>query len=54
MADFEEFRCPFCKQDDFDLWGLQYHLQNYCDVFGRVNSDNSLPIEAGDVEVRLK
>lgn len=29
----EYVKCPFCGEDDFDLIGLKYHLQNYCDPF---------------------
>lgn len=25
--------CPFCKEDEFDLSGLKYHLLNYCKNF---------------------
>jgi hypothetical protein len=25
--------CPFCKEEDFDLIGLKYHLLSYCEVF---------------------
>lgn len=32
-----EVKCPFCGQADFDLIGLEMHLENYyCDVFGTV------------------
>lgn len=36
------FTCPFCDEKDFDLWGLQYHLQNYCEVFGSVDEQNDI------------
>ena len=27
-------KCPFCKDQDFDLMGLKYHLlEGYCEVF---------------------
>lgn len=27
--------CPFCGEDDFDLLGLQFHLQRgWCEVYG--------------------
>ena len=36
----EVLSCPFCKEHDFDLIGLQMHLQNgWCDVFGKVEHD---------------
>ena len=35
-----EFECPFCGQLDFDLYGLQMHLQIHCDVFGYVTDKN--------------
>ena len=22
--------CPFCKEDDFDILGLKYHLNGHC------------------------
>jgi hypothetical protein len=25
--------CPFCKQEDFDLIGLKYHLLTHCQAF---------------------
>jgi len=32
-----EIACPFCGEDDFDMYGLQFHLQvGHCEVFGRV------------------
>lgn len=25
--------CPFCKDEDFDLIGLKFHIENHCDAF---------------------
>lgn len=25
--------CPFCGEDDFDLPGLAWHIQNYCNKY---------------------
>ena len=31
--------CPFCKsENDFDLIGLKFHLQNYCEAYDNVIS----------------
>lgn len=38
MADFTEIICPFCKEADFDLIGLERHLENHwCEVFGTLD-----------------
>lgn len=38
MSNFEEVICPFCKEADFDLTGLETHLENrWCDVFGTLS-----------------
>ena len=29
----EYVACPFCKDDDFDLMGLKYHIRMYCDGY---------------------
>lgn len=29
----EYFICPFCKDDDFDLPGLKYHLTVHCKIY---------------------
>lgn len=26
-------KCPYCGEDNFDLIGLKYHLENYCRVY---------------------
>lgn len=37
MSDWENVTCPFCKEKDFDLYGLQSHLERmWCDVYGKV------------------
>jgi|JI9StandDraft_1071089.scaffolds.fasta_scaffold19266_2 hypothetical protein len=38
MSNFEEVICPFCKEADFDLMGLEIHLENHwCEVFGTLH-----------------
>lgn len=33
-------RCPFCLEDDFDLFGLKYHFaRGYCDVFDKQEAE---------------
>lgn len=35
--------CPFCGDDDFDLIGLQYHLQRgWCEVYGTLQNPNCI------------
>ena len=34
--EMDELTCPFCGDKDFDLIGLKYHIQNYCDKFNEV------------------
>lgn len=29
----DEIVCPFCDQKGFDLIGLKYHLNMYCEAF---------------------
>ena len=29
----EDVACPFCGEDDFDLIGLKYHIENHCNTF---------------------
>jgi len=32
--------CPFCGEKDFDLLGLEMHLErNWCSVFGNVKNE---------------
>ena len=32
--DIKYVSCPFCGEDDFDLYGLKHHfLMGWCDVF---------------------
>lgn len=29
-------KCPFCLEDDFDLFGLKLHfIKNYCEIFSK-------------------
>lgn len=31
--------CPFCKESDFDLIGLKYHLQQgHCDMYNEIRT----------------
>jgi len=32
----EMVSCPFCKEEDFDLMGLKFHLQNYCGKYSEI------------------
>jgi len=33
----EEIKCPFCGEDDFDLFGLKIHLLNgWCEIFNSI------------------
>lgn len=33
--------CPFCKEKDFDLFGLKIHFLNgWCEVFERTTREN--------------
>lgn len=42
----ESIYCPFCLEDDFDIYGLQLHLINHdCCCFGKYNSRNELAKE---------
>ena len=38
MTDTKYVTCPFCKEDDFDLIGLKYHLVTYCEIFPEIIS----------------
>lgn len=29
----ETVECPFCHEKDYDLEGLKYHLENYCEIY---------------------
>jgi hypothetical protein len=33
----ELIKCPFCGEDDFDLWGLKYHLARYCGAYEKID-----------------
>ena len=36
----EYIKCPFCKEDDFDLIGLKLHLKaGNCEVFEETPTD---------------
>lgn len=30
--------CPFCGENNFDLVGLKYHLENYCEQYHNIIS----------------
>ena len=39
----EFYKCPFCQEQEFDIYGLQLHLkENFCNNFGKYNSRNEL------------
>lgn len=39
MSEWEEVICPFCKEADFDLIGLEIHLMNnWCDIYGTLRA----------------
>jgi hypothetical protein len=29
----DNIECPFCHEDGFDLEGLKYHLEYYCEIY---------------------
>lgn len=31
-----EINCPFCGEDEFDLFGFQLHLRLYCEKYGTI------------------
>ena len=33
MNDYNDYRCPWCGDGDFDLIGLKSHLLNDCEKF---------------------
>lgn len=35
--------CPFCHETGFDLPGLKYHLENYCEMYAITQILNRLP-----------
>ena len=43
MTSFVEVTCPFCGEDDFDLYGLKIHiLSGWCEVFNNTEEDEAL------------
>ena len=39
MSGFVEYTCPFCKEDEFDLFGLQLHLERGdCEKYGTIKN----------------
>ncbi len=39
-AKFIEKICPFCGENDFDAWGLKFHLsQGGCDVYNETTRE---------------
>lgn len=52
----EEVVCPFCKEADFDLIGLEIHLERgWCEVFGTLRKpkqDETLTLKT-DLSVRI-
>lgn len=33
MEDPNDLRCPFCNDNGFDIYGLKFHLQLWCDKY---------------------
>ena len=41
MSEFKEYTCPFCEEGEFDLFGLQFHLERReCKWFGYIDKHN--------------
>lgn len=43
-------KCPFCGEDDFDLWGLKMHLIRWCDVYDQLKQPPELA-QRGELKV---
>ena len=45
-------KCPFCGEDDFDLIGLKYHIQNYCKVYDETKRLPTLQYEEKETNAK--
>lgn len=40
-----EIICPFCGEDDFDLYGLKFHFEHgHCDQYNEIGEKDRLPL----------